>query len=188
MGEQTRRTEALLAAFGCAAAFRLSGMGLTALLPGTEIARLACTLLQPVVPLMLVRAAGGGLCLCRPQRGAAAPAALFVLAAVLAAWLLPGGQSVPAGLWSFIRLCLAAPLAEELVFRGGVQGLLQPFGSGAAVIVQAVLFAVQHSGAAGMLYALVMGLALGWMRQRTKSVYPGMVLHLLNNLLVFAAG
>ena len=54
--------------------------------------------------------------------------------------------------------------------------------------LQAVLFAVQHKGPAGMAYALVCGLVLGTIRSRTGSVWPGMLLHTLNNLLVFAAG
>lgn len=89
---------------------------------------------------------------------------------------------------SFVLHCAAAPLAEELVFRGAVQSLLQPLGARAAVVVQAMLFAVQHGGAAGVLYALVMGLLLGVVRQRSGRLWPGLVLHMLNNLLVFAAG
>ena len=36
--------------------------------------------------------------------------------------------------------------------------------------------------------ALVCGLALGALRDRTGKVWPGTLLHTLNNLLVFAAG
>ena len=105
-----------------------------------------------------------------------------VLAAACAALpLSAAGQS-------FALHCVAVPLAEELAFRGGVQSLLQPLGPWAAVGVQALLFAAQHGGAAAVLYALVLGLALGALRQRTGRVWPGWVLHTLNNLLVFAAG
>ena len=54
--------------------------------------------------------------------------------------------------------------------------------------MQAALFAVQHGGAAGIAYALVLGVLLGTIRQRTGRVWPGWVLHTVNNLLVFAAG
>jgi membrane protease YdiL (CAAX protease family) len=47
---------------------------------------------------------------------------------------------------------------------------------------------VQHGGAAGIAYALVLGVLLGTVRQRTGRVWPGWVLHTVNNLLVFAAG
>ena len=109
----------------------------------------------------------------------------YLLAGKALAVLLP---VPPGGAARFFRVCLLAPLAEEGVFRGAVQGLLRPLGPRAAVCVQAALFAVQHGGAAGIAYALVLGVLLGTIRQRTGRVWPGWVLHTVNNLLVFAAG
>ena len=74
------------------------------------------------------------------------------------------------------------------MFRGAVQRRAQPLGRGQAILLQAALFALQHGSAAAMAYALVCGLVLGTLRSRTGSVWPGMLLHTLNNLLVFAAG
>ena len=74
------------------------------------------------------------------------------------------------------------------MFRGAIQQLAQPLGRWQAAALQAVLFAVQHGGAAGIAYALVLGVLLGTIRQRTGRVWPGWVLHTVNNLLVFAAG
>ena len=111
------------------------------------------------------------------------------------AYLLAGKvlAFLPAPAWdvralSFVYHCIAAPVVEELVFRGAIQQLARPLGERQAVALQAVLFAVQHRGPAGMAYALVCGLVLGTLRSRTGSVWPGMLLHTLNNLLVFAAG
>ena len=109
----------------------------------------------------------------------------YLLAGKALAVLLP---AAPGGAARFFRVCLLAPLVEEGVFRGAVQGLLQPLGPRAAVCVQAALFAVQHGGAAGIAYALVLGVLLGTIRQCTGRVWPGWVLHTVNNLLVFAAG
>ena len=109
----------------------------------------------------------------------------YLLAGKALAVLLP---VPPGGAARFFRVCLLAPLAEEGVFRGAVQGLLQPLGPRAAVCVQAALFAVQHGTPAGMAWALGCGLVLGALRERTGRVWPGMLLHTLNNLLVFAAG
>ena len=100
---------------------------------------------------------------------------------------------LPAPAWdvralSFVHHCIAAPVVEELVFRGVIQQLAQPLGRWQAAALQAVLFAVQHGGAAGIAYALVLGVLLGTIRQRTGRVWPGWVLHTVNNLLVFAAG
>lgn len=111
------------------------------------------------------------------------------------AYLLAGKvlAFLPAPAWdvralSFVHHCIAAPVVEELVFRGIIQQLARPLGERQAVALQAVLFAVQHRGPTGMAYALVCGLVLGTLRSRTGSVWPGMLLHMLNNLLVFAAG
>lgn len=100
---------------------------------------------------------------------------------------------LPAPAWdvralSFVHHCIAAPVVEELVFRGTIQQLAQPLGRWQATALQAVLFAVQHGTQAGMAWALGCGLVLGALRERTGRVWPGMLLHTLNNLLVFAAG
>ena len=107
------------------------------------------------------------------------------------AYLLAGKALafLPAPAWdvralSFVHHCIAAPVVEELVFRGAIQQLAQPLGRGQA----AALHAVQHGTPAGMAWALGCGLVLGALRERTGRVWPGMLLHTLNNLLVFAAG
>lgn len=112
-------------------------------------------------------------------------AVAYLLADKLLALILPAPQSGPALL---LKVCLAAPAVEELVFRGGIQRALQPLGRREAIGLQAVLFAVQHGSAAGILYALVCGLALGWLADHTGHLWPGILLHSVNNLLVFAAG
>ena len=109
----------------------------------------------------------------------------YLLAGKALAVLLP---AAPGGASRLFRVCLLAPLAEEGVFRGAVQRRAQPLGRGQAILLQAVLFALQHGSAAAMAYALVCGLALGALRDRTGKVWPGTLLHTLNNLLVFAAG
>ena len=109
----------------------------------------------------------------------------YLLAGKALAALLP---VPPGGAARFFRVCLLAPLVEEGVFRGAVQRRAQPLGRGQAILLQAVLFALQHGSVAAMAYALVCSLVLGTIRSRTGSVWPGMLLHTLNNLLVFAAG
>ena len=112
-------------------------------------------------------------------------AAAYLLAGKLLGMALPAAQSGPALLF---KVCAAAPVAEELVFRGAVQHFLQPLGRREAILLQAVLFAAQHGSLAGAAYALSCGLLLGWLADRTGHLWPGMVLHSVNNLLVLAAG
>ena len=64
----------------------------------------------------------------------------------------------------------------------------QPLGREQAILLQAALFALQHGSVAAMVYALVCGLGLGWLADRTGHLWPGMLLHSANNLLVLAMG
>ena len=109
----------------------------------------------------------------------------YLLAGKALAVLLP---VPPGGAARFFRVCLLAPLAEEGVFRGAVQRRAQPLGRDQAILLQAVLFALQHGSAVAMVYALVCGLGLGWLADRTGHLWPGVLLHSANNLLVLAMG
>ena len=66
----------------------------------------------------------------------------YLLAGKVLAVLLP---AAPGGAARFFRVCLLAPLAEEGVFRGAVQRRAQPLGREQAILLQAVLFALQLS-------------------------------------------
>mgnify|MGYP004674352239 CR=1 FL=1 len=102
--------------------------------------------------------------------------------------LCPGGVETAeiGGAGDLLRICLLLPAAEELVFRGGVQRCLRPLGAGAAIGLQAVLFAALHGSLRAKCYALGMGLIFGWAAQKSGSLLPGMGLHLLNNGIVLA--
>jgi uncharacterized protein len=70
-----------------------------------------------------------------------------------------------------------APVVEELMFRGLGYTLLAPYGEWAAILGTGVLFGLYH----GLLIALpvltAFGIVIGWVRAKTNSVYPCMVLH-----------
>ncbi|MGN0706870.1 MAG: lysostaphin resistance A-like protein [Faecalibacterium sp.] len=188
---------------GCVLVWLVMGLALDAAgaaLPAAEGLvwglRLVRTCLCAVPPLLLARGlglSGRELGFCCPGRGGSVSICLALIAACLGAALLPGEeQALPQGRaalgLAFLALCPAAALCEEAVFRGAAQSCFAASELGGpwlAVCAQAMLFAGLHSGPAGMLYALEMGLILGWLRQRTGSVWPGAVLHLLNNAAVF---
>ncbi len=85
--------------------------------------------------------------------------------------------------WVFygIMLCVAAPVCEELLFRGALLSMLKPYGTGFAVACQAVLFAVFHGTVAQIPYTVVGGLLMGYLAVKYGGVLPGMLLHALNN-------
>ena len=80
-----------------------------------------------------------------------------------------------------------APFVEELLFRGVGQSLLRnAFGAVPAIVVVGIAFGAWH----GLLYALLVLIPFGWalavIRERTDSVYPGMIVHALFNAFAIA--
>lgn len=82
-----------------------------------------------------------------------------------------------------ISIAIAAPVVEEMLFRGAIEGeLLRRWDNPLrAIFVSALIFGLIHLNPAQMPYAFCLGLLLGWLYYRTKSIVPGIVLHLVNN-------
>jgi uncharacterized protein len=73
------------------------------------------------------------------------------------------------------------PVTEELTFRGLGFYLLEPLGQTAAILVLGVLFGLWHGLVEALPVLVVFGLGLAFLRSRTRSIYPGMLLHALFN-------
>jgi ABC-2 type transport system permease protein/sodium transport system permease protein len=101
-------------------------------------------------------------------------------------------QAVPPAVLLF-GMALAPALAEELFFRGFLFGALSARRSPWLVILStAALFGLMHLVTEVLVVRLVptmaLGVVLGWLRHRTGSIWPGVVLHFCHNaLLVMAA-
>lgn len=78
-----------------------------------------------------------------------------------------------------VGLILVAPFAEELVFRGLGFASLGRY----ALPLTAALFALAHGLPVLLIPVAIAGLALGYIRQRTGSVLPGMGVHMSLNAL-----
>ena len=97
-----------------------------------------------------------------------------------------------------IFVCAIAPICEETFFRGFLFGTLRklPFNVGShdlgpwvAAVIVGVLFGLAHTGSANPEYLVplgFLGFVLCLVRWRTRSLYPGMVLHSGNNSLALA--
>ena len=84
---------------------------------------------------------------------------------------------------NYLWMVIAAPVFEELLFRGGVLTALKPYGNWFAVIVSALLFGLSHVNISQMLYATALGVVLGMVRVKSGSVTPGIIMHLCINFL-----
>ena len=82
---------------------------------------------------------------------------------------------------------VVAPAVEELTFRGLGQSLLAFLGRWPSIVIVGVSFGLAHGLFEALLVLVPFGIALAWLRDRTDSVYPGMVVHGLFNGVALAA-
>ncbi len=74
---------------------------------------------------------------------------------------------------------------EEIAFRGLVQHWLHvAVGPRTALVLAAALFAGLHLNVFSLPYLFLAGLLLGWVKQRTGSLYPSMAIHFAHNFVV----
>jgi len=77
---------------------------------------------------------------------------------------------------------IIAPFCEEVFFRGFVfPGLRRGMSVGWAIIISSLLFGVAHADPGSFPVLFVIGLALAFLRWRTRSIWPCIMLHMLNN-------
>jgi hypothetical protein len=80
----------------------------------------------------------------------------------------------------------AAPLLEELLFRGFLQGFMaQVVGERWAVLCASAVFARLH-GVAGLPSLFLLSLFFGWLQVRTRSLWAPVLAHALNNAVMLA--
>jgi uncharacterized protein len=103
---------------------------------------------------------------------------------------------VPLQQWSFTTTqggwlafgvaVLVTPIIEELYFRGFLfRGLMLHHRPWMAFIISAALFAALHPPVLVMVEVFVVGLLLAYVMRETRSIWPGVVIHALNNAIVF---
>jgi len=86
-------------------------------------------------------------------------------------------------LFSF-TLALLPAVIEELFFRGLILNSLKKANQVLAVITVATLFALYHCSIAQFIYQLIYGAALTVLAMYSKSVFPGIIVHFINNFAV----
>lgn len=86
----------------------------------------------------------------------------------------------PLGIFSIVVL---APIVEELLFRGAIQGHLMRIWKNPkwAILTSSLIFGIVHGNPVQIPFAIVTGLVLGWIYYRTNSLLPGMLMHFINN-------
>jgi len=80
-----------------------------------------------------------------------------------------------------ILMVVAAPLFEEYWVRGIMFDALKPYGTGMAIIISSLLFGLMHGSLYMLFYTTAYGLALGYIRYATGSLFVVTILHAIVN-------
>jgi membrane protease YdiL (CAAX protease family) len=127
--------------------------------------------------------------------------AIYILEAIVSLVPLPQSPGKEQGLtpthWesahagafaaNLVLFAVVAPIVEELTFRGVGQSLLSFVGRWPSFVLVGLAFGVAHGLVEALLVLVPFGIALAWLRDRTKSVVPGMFVHALFNAIALIA-
>ena len=107
---------------------------------------------------------------------------LFPSKEILAAYADTLGQFD--GVFGLVAVSVVPGICEELLFRGALLGLLRRrFPTWAAVVLQAVAFALLHALAVRLPYTFALGVVFGVLVVRSGSLWPAIVAHAAHNFL-----
>lgn len=95
-------------------------------------------------------------------------------------------QQVSNNVLGCISIAVLAPVLEEVLFRGAIQGyLMRKYNPMVGILVASLIFGLIHMNPIQVFYAFFLGLIFGWIYYRTRSLMPVVIGHVLNN--TFAA-
>jgi uncharacterized protein len=99
--------------------------------------------------------------------------------------IAPSLRAAGCGWWMVVCVvCIQPAVIEEIAFRGVVlSGLRQSLSTREAVVVSAMLFMTLHLTFPSFPHLFAIGLCLGYIRARSGSLYPCMLMHFIHNLL-----
>lgn len=92
-------------------------------------------------------------------------------------------------IFGIISIAFLAPILEEVLFRGAIQGYLtrrmkNPW---FAIIISALIFGIFHMNPIQIVYATLLGIVFGWIYYRTGNLLSVIVGHVLNNSIATAS-
>lgn len=78
---------------------------------------------------------------------------------------------------NFVVVALLAPIVEEVTFRGLGYRLLEPFGRWTAIVLVGLAFGLAHGLVEALPILAFFGAGLAYLRSRTGSLYPCVLVH-----------
>jgi len=87
--------------------------------------------------------------------------------------------------YGILFIAILPPIFEELAFRGFLFNQLQKFASpNVTIVATAILFALIHFSFISFLWIFPFGLVLGYLRNKYNTLWLGMGVHFIHNLVV----
>ncbi len=80
-----------------------------------------------------------------------------------------------------VATAIVPAIIEEFAFRCSVMGILRGRGKFFAVLASSIIFGLMHGNVIQFVFALLVGLVLGYITLATDSVIPAMLVHGFNN-------
>lgn len=81
-----------------------------------------------------------------------------------------------------VMVPIIGPIAEETFFRGFLYGALKnKIGVKLGIIISAFLFSLLHNNLIGFAPILLFGIFLAYIREKTGSIMPSIVIHIIHN-------
>lgn len=87
----------------------------------------------------------------------------------------------PQALLTFVALVIAAPVCEEILFRGVILPAGLPYGKNFALAFSSILFIFFHLRLQGLPALVLVAFMLGWVALRTRSLTAAILVHMINN-------
>lgn len=95
-------------------------------------------------------------------------------------------NAIGTGGWAILTTVVLAPIMEETLFRGLIQGsIAEKYGPTAGIFLSALIFGLIHGIPQQVVNAFFIGIILGYIYYRTKSLLTVIILHFLNNGIAF---
>lgn len=114
--------------------------------------------------------------------------ALFTLIEMLTGFspnslnMVPSDNAVSRVFLSFI-IMIFAPFFEEIMFRGSVYNSCEQLGGWSMVLAGGIIFGLFHMNYSQIIYTAVLGTGACFLYKKTRSIIPGIILHLGMNIL-----
>lgn len=82
---------------------------------------------------------------------------------------------------TFIAIAVVPPLVEEFACRGLILGSLRKYGDSFAVVVSSIIFGIMHGNFKQIPFAFLVGMVLGFITIKTKTIWVAVAVHAFNN-------